>query len=351
MQLSQRLYLDHAATAPLLPEAKQAMAEELAQWANPSSPHADGRAARARLEDARKRIAAALDWPHEVILTSGSSEAIAIALNRSQRQNILVSPVEHDAVLRMASSAERLPVDANGTIVPDALSDRLEQDDEVLIAVQHVNNETGAIQPVDGIAELAAEKGAVFFCDASQAAGKIALPKADLIALAAHKFGGPPGVGALLIRDLGLLHPSGGQEKGYRGGTENLPAAAAMAAALEADKDWLAKANMLRSILDDGARNIGIEIIAETAPRLATIGAYRLPGMAASAQLIRFDMAGISISAGSACSSGTLKTSHVLSAMGLNDKTASEVVRISIGPDTREADIHRVLDLWAGMMP
>lgn len=345
--MADRLYLDHAATTPLLPAAREAVASELAHWANPSSPHEEGRAARARLEEARKRIGRALDWPHELIFTSGSSEAIDIALGRSLVERMAVSAVEHDAVMRAAGPAKRLPVDGNGLLRLDTVQEWLEEAaGKPLVAVQHVNNETGVIQPVDEIARLTEEAGAIFFCDAAQSAGKLPLPHADMISLAAHKLGGPPGIGALLVRDLSTLSPSGGQEKGYRGGTENLPAASGFAAAIESDHEWLDRINKLRSALEEGAREIGVEIVAEASPRVPTIGAYRLPGKAASAQLIRFDMAGIAVSAGSACSSGTLKTSAVLSGMGMDDKMASEVIRISFGPDTGPDAVDRVLSVW-----
>ncbi len=345
--MADRIYLDHAATAPLLADARRAMADELAIWANPSSPHAEGRAARARVEKAREAIRQALGWGHDILFTSGSSEAIEIALKRSVADAVLPSAVEHDSVLRMTRGSDPLPVDGNGMLSLDAMEAALADRANAMVAVQHVNSETSVIQPVEAIAEICKARGALFFCDAAQSAAKIALPPADMIAIAAHKFGGPPGIGALLVRDLAMLEPSGGQEKGYRGGTENLPAIAGFAAAAGADRGWIDKASRLRDRLDAGARSLGIDVVAEPASRLPTIGAYRLSGMAASAQLIRFDMAGMAISAGSACSSGTLKTSHVLTAMGYDDKAAGEVVRISIGRDTDEAAIERVLALWA----
>ncbi|HKX78157.1 MAG TPA: aminotransferase class V-fold PLP-dependent enzyme [Novosphingobium sp.] len=336
----QTLYLDHAATTPPLPAAREAVAEGMAIWANPSSPHAAGRAARAALEDARARIKAALAWPGEMVFTSGASEAIATALQRACMPLAATSAVEHDAVLRLAGDAVRLPVDAEGTIAPTdaALAG--------LVAVQHVNSETGVIQPLTETARAVREAGGVLLADCAQSAGKIALPEADLIAIAAHKFGGPVGIGALLVRDWALLRPSGGQERGYRPGTENLPAALGMAAALEEGNAWLDEAARLRAMLDRGVAASGGEVIPASAPRIATIASYRLPGVAATVQLIRFDAMGIAVSAGSACSSGSLKPSHVLSAMGLDAGTASQVIRVSIGRETSEADIARFLDAW-----
>ena len=337
-----RLYLDHAATTPMLPDAKAAMIEAMDRWANPSSPHAEGRAARAALEEARGRIAAVLGWHGHVLFTSGASEAIAIGLGRAKATRILTSAVEHDSVLRVTSEAVRLTVTPEGIII---LSGSGRTDAGAILAIQHVNNETGVIQPLDKIDR----DGIILFADCAQSAGKLPLPDADMIAVSAHKFGGPPGVGALLVRDLAFLRPAGGQEQGYRAGTENLPAILGMAAALEQGKDWLAAAALLRARLDSGIERAGGQIVAREAPRIATIASYRMPGVSARAQLIQFDLAGISVSAGSACSSGSLKTSHVLRAMGWNEPAAGEVVRVSFGPRTSEADIERFLAQWTAM--
>jgi len=332
------LYLDHAATTPLLPVARAALLEGFDSWANPSSPHGAGRAARAALEDARARIAEVLEWEGEVIFTSGASEALALALARAKVLLAAVSAVEHEAVLRLAGPAMRLLVDGEGLVDPDAC--RLAG----LVAVQQVNNETGVIQPLGQIAAAVRSAGGVLLADCAQGAGKIALPDADMIAISAHKFGGPIGIGALLVRDWTLLDPTGGQERGYRAGTENLSGALAMAAALEAGHGWLAEAERLRARLEAGIAAAGGEVVAAAAPRLATIGAYRMPGKSANAQLIRFDAMGIAVSAGSACSSGSLKGSHVLAAMGIEG--AGEVIRASIGRETTEPDIDRFVAAW-----
>jgi cysteine desulfurase len=331
------IYLDHAATTPLLPAARAAMQPGFDLWANPSSPHKAGRAARAALEDARAGVKAALGWEGELIFTSGASEALALAITRCASPLMAVSAVEHEAVLRWAGDAVRLPVAAGGLVhLPDALAG--------LVAVQHVNNETGVIQPLNGIAAAIHAQGGLLLADCAQSAGKIALPPADLIAISAHKFGGPIGTGALLVRDWAMLKPTGGQERGYRGGTENLPGAMAMAAALEAGGDWLAQAARLRAILDEGIAAIGGEVVAAAVPRLPTIAGYRMPGRSAIAQLIRFDGMGIAVSAGSACSSGSLKASPVLIAMG--HPHPAEVIRVSLGRETTEAEIARFLSAW-----
>lgn len=337
---AKRIYLDHAATTPVVPAARDAMAEALAEWANPSSPHSDGRRARARLEDARERIAAALEWDGEIILTSGASEAISVGLRGAA--NVAISAVEHDAVFGAVPDAPRIAVDGSGRVESAAL-DGLEG---ARIAIQSVNNETGVVQPLDSLASTMAQLSGTLFADCSQSAGKLPLPNADLISISAHKLGGPPGIGALLVRDLALLSPTGGQEKGYRRGTENLPAAIGFAVALEQGFGWMAEAARLRATLDAAIADAGGIVVASGAPRLATIGSYRMPGVSASSQLIGFDMAGISVSAGSACSSGTLKTSHVLGAMGWDAKAAGEVVRVSFGPQTDSAEILRFADAW-----
>ena len=334
------IYLDHAATTPLLPAAREALLDGFARWANPSSPHGAGRAARAALEDARDRVKAALGWNGEVVLTSGASEALAIALTRCRQPLAAVSAVEHEAVLRHAEGVERLPVDANGLVAANAAAR------SGVVAVQQVNNETGAIQPLGEVAAAVRAVGGLLLADCAQAAGKLPLPQADLIALSAHKFGGPIGVGALLVGDWAMLKPSGGQERGYRAGTENLPGALAMAAALEAGRDWLIEAVRLRRRLETTIVAAGGEVVAADAPRIPTIGAYRMPGTSAVAQLIRLDAMGIAVSAGSACSSGSLRTSHVLSALGMDGKAAAEVIRVSIGPETVDADIERFIEAW-----
>jgi len=332
------LYLDHAATTPLLPAARAALLEGFALWANPSSPHRAGRAARAALEDARERVKAALGWTGELVFTSGASEALSLAMQRSKAGLVAVSAVEHEALLRQSGAALRLPVDARGLVDPASAALR------GLVAVQQVNNETGVIQPLEAIAAVVREAGGVLLADCAQGAGKIALPDADLIALSAHKFGGPIGIGALLVRDWGLLEPTGGQERGYRAGTENLPGAMAMAAALEAGSGWLAEALQCRCSLDAAITAAGGEVVAGDAPRLATIGACRMPGRSANAQLIRFDSKGIAVSAGSACSSGSLKASPVLTAMGYPH--AGEVIRVSLGRETTGEDIARFVAAW-----
>jgi cysteine desulfurase len=217
-----------------------------------------------------------------------------------------------------------------------------------LVAVQLVNNETGVIQPIEHIQAIVRDSGSLLLCDCAQAAGKIALPDADFIAVSAHKLGGPPGVGALLVRDLATLEPSGGQERGYRRGTENGPGIAGLAAALDARAfaDAMPRMAALRARLEEEIVAAAGVVIAGQAPRIATIGAYAMPAVASANQLVQFDLAGISVSAGSACSSGSMKPSRVLAAMGVPEAVAGSVIRVSFGPTTSEADVERFAAEW-----
>lgn len=345
--MTARIYLDHAATTPLRPSARAAMLEAFDHWANPSSPHAEGRAARAAIETARAKIADLLGWRGAVIFTSGASEAIALVMARAVAGRRIVSAVEHDAVRRAGEGAVILPVDQEGLVTEVGLALAFEQAGErPLVAVQLVNSETGVIQPAEAIGEAVRATGGLWLCDATQAVGKMKLPDADFLAFSAHKFGGPPGVGALLVRDLAALVPSGGQEQGYRGGTEDLPSVAGMVAALEEGPGWMERVADLRQHLDTVVEEAGGSVIARGASRLPTIASYRMPGMGSAAQLIRFDMAGFSVSAGSACSSGSLRPSHVLAAMGMDETAAGEVIRVSFGRTTRREDVWRFADEW-----
>ncbi len=344
--MPRRIYLDHASTTPILPEAVSAIQEACLNWANPSSAHSEGRAARSAVEAARQRIARALGWNGELVFTSGATEAIDIVLRRARAGARIVSSIEHSAVLRSAGEAPTIRVGTDGRLDLADLDEKLAGTERPIVAVQAVNNETGVIHPIDQVAERVAAAKGLLMVDCAQSAGKLPLPEADFVIVAAHKLGGPPGIGALLLRNKADLEAVGGQEGGLRPGTSAGPMIAGFAAALEADHGWYDESVRLRSILDAEIRSLGGEIIADGAPRIATIAAYRLPGVSAAVQMIRLDLAGIAVSAGSACSSGSQKTSHVLLAMGKTEKEANEAIRVSFGPQTREEDIQAFLAEW-----
>lgn len=340
------IYLDHAATTPMLSAARDAWLEGAAIWANPSSPHAPGRAARAALEDARARVKAALRWEGEVLFTSGASEALAIGLGRAKAERRLVSAVEHDAVFRAAPDASVLPV-VGGAVDGEALGAALAAAGRAVVAVQSVNSETGTVLlPDDTLAMQVRAAGGLFLADCSQSAGKTALPDADMVVVSAHKLGGPVGIGALLVRDFAMLEPSGGQERGYRAGTENLPGALAFAAALEAGgiEGWATSEEQrlgFRSRLSDHGE------ILQPGVQCSHIFAVAAPKISATAMLIRMDAMGFAISAGSACSSGTLKQSRVLQGFGVDADLAKRTVRVSIGWNTTPEDLDAFAEAWA----
>jgi cysteine desulfurase len=344
-----RIYLDHASTTPILREAADAMRAACDDWANPSSPHAEGRAVRAKLEDARRRIAEALGWEGTVIFTSGATEAISLVFERARAKSIIVSAVEHPAVLRSAPEARQVAVRGDGTLDLDDLDRALAEAEAPLVAVQSVNNETGVIHPIDGIAPRIRAAGGLLLTDCAQSAGKLPIPDADFVVVAAHKFGGPPGIGALLVKDTAALSAVGGQEGGFRPGTAAVPSIMGFAAACEADHGWYEEAKRLRARLDEGVRSAGGEVVADGAPRIATIACYRMPGVPGASQMMQLDLAGIAVTAGSACASGSLKTSHVLTAMGWPEEAAREVIRVSFGPQTREEDVDALLHHWRAL--
>lgn len=356
-----RVYLDHAATTPLRPEAAEAMRRGFEIWANPSSPHAEGRAARAALEGARARMKAALGWDGEVIFTGGASEAAALAFNNANVIHDIATAVEHDAILRGDSVDWTIPVKPDGSADMQVIatrsepSDLLDRDPEnrTLVAVQHVNSETGNRQHIGFAAELVHDNGGLLLVDCAQSAGKFELPRlADMAIVSAHKFGGPVGIGALLVKDFAMLHPSGGQERGYRRGTENLPGVLGMAAALDACAEPYLDPAILEplDLLAAECRELGGEWLSD---RLSDptpyIRAIAMPRLSGSAQLMRFDMAGIAVSQGSACSSGSLRQSHVLEAMGLDKDIASRMIRVSFGWNTTREEVEQFCVTWLAM--
>ena len=276
-----------------------------------------------------------------------------------------MSAVEHDAVFRAWPDAQVVAVCGDGLLSPDAVraelveappvrgdedgastsSRRAKAVGRALVCVQWCNSETGVRQPLDAIAAAVHAAGDLLLVDAAQAPAGTDLGAADFVVLSAHKRGGPPGVGVLLVRDLATLSPTGGQERGYRPGTENLPGVLGYAAAL-AEPEPVAHWTTLRARLDDAIARSGGEVVAGVSPRHPAIGSYRLPGVAQTTQLIRLDLAGIAVSAGSACASGSLKPSHVLAAMGWAEPAAREVIRVSFGRTTAEAEVERFIAAW-----
>ena len=346
--MAQRIYLDHAATTPMRPEAVAAVAEGMRRWANPSSPHAEGRAARAALEDARARIKAALGWQGELIFTSGASEALAIGLGRTKGGGRLVSAIEHDAAFRAAPDAAVIPM-RDGLLDEGALAEMLAREGRPVVAVQALNSETG-ISPVEvSIAARVREAGGTWLCDCAQMTGPV--PRdADMVVLSAHKRGGPPGIGALLLRDFRLIEPGGGQEYGYRGGTENLPGALGFAAAIEAAPevvDWPGGPALIEAMFAFANRMTDCDAVPfQRQGWSPLIIPLAMPGMSAAAQLIRFDAMGFAVSAGSACSSGTLKPSRTLKALGVRDEVAARTIRVSFGWNTAIAEIEAFEQAW-----
>lgn len=329
------------------------MEEGFRLWANPSSPHAEGRKARALLEDARERIKLALGWEGELIFTSGASEAAALALGQARGGRRMVSAVEHDSVMQAAPGAVVLPVGGDGLMDLEMLERALDGQDTPVVAVQSINSETGAGQDFPEVCDMVDEAGGMSVIDASQSAGKFRFKfHSSMAIVSAHKFGGPIGIGALLLADWNLLEPTGGHERGYRRGTENLPGALGMAAALEAGGEPY-MSNGAWKLMDDFAaevRAVGGTWHSDRFDRpTCYINAIAMPRLSAKAQVMRFDMAGISVSQGSACSSGTMKPSRVLAAMGVERDVAERTIRASLGWNTTREEVERFCEVWLEM--
>ena len=362
-----RTYLDWNATAPLRREAQAAMVAALDVVGNPSSPHAEGRRARAIVEDAREQVAALLGArASEVVFTSGGTEGNNAVLAAGW-EKILLAGVEHDSVLAPARNSRArlvdLPVDDDGVVVREELSRALASASEgpALLTLQLANNETGVLQPVAGVAAEAKQHGLAVHTDAVQAAGRVPIDVAslgvDYLTVSAHKLGGPQGTGALVFRGRRALSPlisGGGQERRRRAGTESVAAIAGFGAAAQAARRELtqmARVGRLQAWLESQVRSITPEaiIIAEGAARLPNTTDLALPGASAETLVIQFDLAGIAISAGAACASGKVGASHVLAAMGLSAELAGAAIRISLGHGSTQADVARFLDAWTNL--
>jgi cysteine desulfurase len=366
-----RVYLDWNATAPLRPEAREAMAAAWDHSGNPSSVHAEGRQARGLVEQARATIAGAVGaLPRNIVFTSGGTEANALALTPGLRRGsafpvkrLLVSAIEHASVLAggrfQLETIGTVGVTSAGLLDLDRLRAMLEGASPALVSVMLANNETGAVQPVVEAGEIVHSAGGLLHVDAIQAFGKIPFDinamNADLVTLSAHKIGGPKGVGALVLAE-GLPGPEallrgGGQELGRRAGTENVAGIAGFGAAAKAamavlEKDAIRLGN-LQSRLENGLRQTpGVMVFAEAVTRLPNTTLFTLPGLKAETAVIGFDLSGIAVSSGSACSSGKVQPSHVLEAMGFGPDLAQGAVRLSLGWSTSDADVDRCLEAW-----
>ena len=369
--MPERIYLDWNATTPLRPEARQAMAAAWELSGNPSSVHAEGRQARRLVEDSRSRVAGAVGAsPRNLVFTSGGTEANALALAPGLRrgsglpvQRLLVSAIEHASVLSggrfPAEAIEQVGVISSGLLDLDRLRVMLAGGPPALVSVMLANNETGAIQPVGEAAEIIHQAGGLLHVDAIQALGKIPFEinalGADLVTVSAHKIGGPKGVGAVILADgvLGLepVLRGGGQELGRRAGTENVAGIAGFGAAAKAAMSSLAhdaaRIEALRDQLESGLRRTpGVIVFADEVPRLPNTVLFTVPGLRAETAVIGFDLAGISVSSGSACSSGKVQPSHVLEAMGFGPDLAQGAVRLSLGWSTTSRDIDLCLEAW-----
>lgn len=370
------VYLDHAATTPVRPEVLEAMLPFLTETAfgNPSSAHRFGRAARAGIEQAKRQVAAAVGAePNQVVFTSGGTEADNLAIigsalaarDQGRPMLVAVSATEHKAVLAAAHAVrhlggeeEILPVSRQGTLDLDAL-DRVLSRSPAAVSVMWVNNETGSVQPVQEIAARCRAANCTFHTDAVQAFGKLPISITDLpctlVTLSGHKIGAPKGIGALIVRDRkaveSILH-GGGQQFGIRPGTENVAGAVALGRAAElAVSELESHAARLRQLRDTLARRIreaagDVVITAEDGPRAPHILNVMVPGADSEAMLMHFDLAGIAVSGGSACSTGAVEPSHVLTAMGISRDLALGAIRFSLGHETTAADIDRAAEVF-----
>jgi cysteine desulfurase len=369
--MSNRIYMDWNATAPLRGEAREAMTAAFEIYGNPSSVHAEGRRARRLVEEARSSVASAVGArSRDIIFTSGGTEANAFALQPGLRKGtnptvrrLLVSAIEHASVMAGGGFPREMVaaigVTTSGVVDLSQLRELLHGKPPALVSVMLANNETGAIQPITEAAEIVHDEGGLLHVDAIQAFGKIPFDikdlNADLVTLSAHKIGGPKGVGALVLSEgLNGLEPllrGGGQELSRRAGTENVAGiagfGAATRAAIAAQPTDVARLAGLRQRLEEGLRETpGTIVFSEAAPRLPNTTLVTVPGLKAETAVIGFDLAGIAVSSGSACSSGKVQPSHVLEAMGFKGDIAQGAVRLSLGWSTSDADVDRCLEAW-----
>ncbi len=357
--MSARAYLDHNATSPLRPAALDAMVDALRAGGNPSSIHGVGRKARAIVDKARREVAAVVGaLPAETIFTSGGTEANNLALSGAGRRRVLVSAIEHDSVRRAGPQAEILPVDGDGVLDLAALERALAASAEpALVSVMLANNETGVLQPIAEVVRLAQAAGALVHCDAVQGVGRVPVDLhglgVDYLSLSAHKLGGPTGVGALVLRSGAPLQPDrrgGGQESNRRAGTENVAGIAGFGAAAAQAACGL-DVTALRDQLEVALVQIapGAKVFGVKTPRIGNTTCISMPGVPAETQVMAFDLVGVCISAGAACSSGKVQRSPVLEAMGVPAAEAGCATRISLGWNSEAADIERLIAAWQNL--
>ncbi|MDX1974912.1 MAG: cysteine desulfurase family protein [Rickettsiales bacterium] len=347
------IYLDYNATAPLRQQVIDIMTEISKLPANPSSAHQFGRRAKKYVEDARRMVAQAISvWSDEVIFTASATEANNMVLKAFASQAI--SAVEHSSVLKAARDPQLIAVDNEGMVDLAALEAQLAKHQPKLVSVMLANNETGVIQPVTEIAALCKKHNVLLHCDAVQGLGKIPVDcgalGADLITLTTHKCGGPVGAGILVIRrgiDVAPLLAGGGQEMRKRAGTENVAAIAGAAKAIElVDLNQVKVWRQWLSTMEQAFIQRGALVLGTGASRLPNTSCVVMPGISQETQLMDFDLAGFAVSAGSACSSGRIEPSHVLLAMGIDKKLAGSAIRVSLGWDTKEEEIHAFTQAW-----
>jgi cysteine desulfurase len=371
--MNQRSYLDYNATAPIRDEVREAVAEALALPGNPSSVHAEGRAARSAVEAAREKVAALVGArPEDVVFTSGATEANALALAPRDGENwrCYVSAVEHPSALcggRFApGNVTRFAVTADGVANLESLADQLRESkaagEKPFVSLMAANSETGAIQPVAEAARIVHDAGGVLHTDAVQAAGRIELDiaalGADLLSLSAHKIGGPKGVGALVLGGGATVEPlmkGGSQERRRRAGTENVAGIIGFGVAAELAAADLAKAGEIAKLRDEVERGAlalapGAVVLSANVARLPNTTCLAVPGVKAETLVIGLDLAGVAVSSGSACSSGKVEASHVLGAMGIADELQQGAIRVSLGFGTVNADIYSFLKAFGELI-
>lgn len=357
------VYADYNATAPISENVKKSIFEVLSkQTLNPSSLHKRGQEARKILQDARDNIRDALGVPSdkEIVFTSGATEANNLVMRGMKGYLHIISAIEHPSILNSACNPYIIPVNQEGIVDFLELEKILSElkGNKAIVSVMMANNETGVIQPVKEIAEIAHKFGAICHTDTAQSVGKIKVNMedlgVDLLTLSAHKFGGVAGSGVLIFNKELAIEPiiiGGGQEKGFRGGTENIVAIAGLSAALQNIPDLLSKMDEVKELRDQLECELlnlasDIRIFGKNSKRLPNTSFIYMPGVKSDVQLMHFDLNHIAVSNGSACSSGKVEPSHVLLAMGATKEQAECSIRISIGPETKPQDIKKIVDCW-----